>query len=126
MTYKKFMAFLFCLTAQAAYADEMNLDKAKWICPSAVKVLGVEYKFDFLAIFDGPPEQLASLVGEPRQGAQYRRLDSRNTYMVCHYKNLPKDFSEGFLIHAKGATFCGTKHSKTVPLQGACWDTPSP
>jgi len=124
MRNKILVAFLFCLAVQTVYADEMNLDKAKWTCPSSVTVHGTEHKFESLAIFDGAPEHLASLVAEPRKGAQYRRLDSRNTYMVCKYKNL----SEKFVIHAKGATFCGMKQtsSEVVPLQGACWDTPSP
>ncbi|MCL2162370.1 MAG: hypothetical protein FWH56_10875 [Betaproteobacteria bacterium] len=122
MRYKRLLAFSVCLTAQAVYADEMDLNKAKWICPSSVTVHGTEHKLESLAIFDGPPEQLASLVAEPRKGAQYRRLESRNIYMVCRYK----DLSEGYVIHAKNATFCGTRRSKDSLLQGACWDTPSP
>jgi hypothetical protein len=124
MLNKIFTALLFFFIVQTVYADEMNLDKAKWTCPSSVIVRGTEHKFVSLVIFDGAPEHLASLIAEPRKGAQYRRLDSRNTYMVCEYKEL----LEKLVIHAKGATFCGMKQigSEVVPLQGACWDTPSP
>jgi hypothetical protein len=64
MLNKTALAFLASFIAQPIFADEMNINEAKWICPSAVDVNGVAYKLEYFRVFDGVPENLGELVPE--------------------------------------------------------------
>ncbi|MDR3088069.1 MAG: hypothetical protein LBU45_09020 [Azoarcus sp.] len=97
-------------------------DAPKWACPSSIRVDGIEYdKLPGVAVFDGPPENLARLAPEPRRYIAHRFLSGENIYLSCGYAGL----ETRLIIHAKGATFCGTGGNDTSPVYG-CWTGPSP
>ena len=111
MLNKVVLVFLVSLAAQPIFADEIN--EAKWVCPSTVDVDGVAYKFKYLRVFDGVPENLGQLVPEHREPS-FRQLDARNVYLSCEYEGLKNKL----ILHAKGASFCGYGAN---PFRAACW-----
>lgn len=105
-------------TAQIS-ADNLDWNKATWSCPVSIIVSGVRYRFRAAYMYDGPPEELRSIV--PRQEGESKGLwvsqgaVGENIYLVCNYKGL----TEALIVHAMGASFCAASAEK--PARHACW-----
>jgi len=120
-------------------ADELDINKIKWVCPSDIKIKGLEHKLSILLLYDGPPEENKAVMPDNRfrKGAHHRELDGINTYLVCEYANTRNNSKTNLIIHAEKATFCGRKKMNSPPERreidmwtdtwyAGCWDTPRP
>lgn len=87
---------------------------AEFVCPESVVMNGTAHMLGNAAVFDGPPEEITSLVPEFIGDLRRWELDpSINPYLVCQYK----DWSEVLIVHAKGATTCEVTQS---PIRANC------
>lgn len=91
------LALCSCLAAHAAAPH-------RYQCPSHLVVGKTKHAFSYATVYDGPPEQLASLEGTDS-------LEGADVYLVCKYKRTDKVVT----IHAVGSKSCnGTEQPPTV------------
>lgn len=83
-------------------------------CPAAVKIGVNSYQFGGVSVFDGPPENIVSLVPETTAARRFWKFDPRmDPYVICRYKN-----TESKLVyHLPGYSRCDLSEE---PYQAKC------
>jgi len=90
--------FALCIPA-TLYAEVHH----RYECPSPLSEGKVRLVLEHVDVFDGPPENLASLIPAPAHNADiWDGLGKVDTYLVCGYKGTHKIVT----LHAKGTTVC--------------------
>ena len=80
----------------------------RYECPSPLIEGKTRHALRYVNVYDGPPENLASLIPVPAGRADmWDGLQYVDAYLACEYKGTDKIIT----IHALGATVCkGTDH----------------
>lgn len=74
----------------------------RWACPATLADGATTHTLDNAELYDGPPQQMASLIPEfTRTGARWD-LDGVDPYLVCEYQGTRRTIA----LHAKGAARC--------------------
>jgi len=100
MSSSKYLVAILSLSAPIAiYAREHH----RYECPSSLIEGKTKRALDHVNVYDGPPENLASLIPVPAGKADmWDGLQYVDAYLVCEYKGTDKIIA----IHALGATVC--------------------
>jgi len=82
-------------------------------CPVSVLDSGVRHALNNAALYDGPPDQMASLV--PVRAGRVDRwdIDQIDPYLVCKYKGTAKTIT----LHAKNVSECA---AGMTPFRAHC------
>jgi hypothetical protein len=99
---KYFIALLACFT----YAKSSATTHHRYQCPSPLVEGKVKHSLWHAKVYDGPPEDMASLMG-------WDSLNRVDVYLVCTYKGTDKTAA----VHAKGASSCDATDK---PLAAFC------
>jgi hypothetical protein len=106
--------FLMLWGCSIAAQNTTASSKSPYICPAAFEINAQKFLLLRVSIFNGPPEQLMSLVPEDSGRVSYWDIDSdTDPYMVCRYENM----DHYIVLHAQGAKRC---EAKSKPLRASC------
>ncbi|ACD20026.1 STY0301 family protein [Paraburkholderia phytofirmans] len=103
---KTLCALFYALASGAAVA-------APVACPISVLDSGVRHVLNNAALYDGPPDQMTSLV--PVRAGRVARwdIDQIDPYLVCKYKSTAKTIT----LHAKNVSVCA---AGMTPFRAHC------
>jgi hypothetical protein len=100
---KFFSRFGAMFIAFGIFLPAPHVSAASFSCPETIVVRGSSYALENGSVFDGPPEEITSLVPEFIGDLRRWEIDpSINPYLVCYYKG----WRDALMLHAKGATSC--------------------
>jgi len=103
MSSSKYLVAILALSAPiAVYAREHH----RYECPSPLIEGKVKHSLWHAKVYDGPPENMASLIG-------WDSLNHVDVYLVCTYRGTTKTVA----VHAKGASSCDATDK---PLAAFC------
>jgi hypothetical protein len=75
----------------------------RYECPAVLTDGKLHHHFDLVNWFDGPPQELASLISvNTKYGSWLPMSKSSDIYMICYYKGTKKTIT----VHSPGVTVC--------------------
>jgi hypothetical protein len=110
MLYSKLLVILFVLSTSAMSCAAAQAHR--YACPAFLTDGQVRYRLDTVDWFDGPPQELASLISVDTKYGSRLDVSNDDIYTICYYKGTNKTIT----VHSPGVSVC-----KVIMSPRAAW-----